>query len=126
MKIIDFTHKHIEQAQLLAAQNYEKERLYTPALPTKAQCLDLRWFAENGMGVAAIDGDNLVGFLCGTTTFQNAFRSTDAVGVFSPMSANAAVRENRAAIYARMYQAVGAKWVKSRGFESRYLLIRSR
>jgi len=113
MTITDFTHKHIEQAQLLAVQNYEQERELVPVLPKKTQCLDLQWFAENGMGVVAVDGEKLVGFLCGTTTFQNAFRSTDAVGVFSPMSANGAVRENRAAIYARMYQAVGTKWVKA-------------
>jgi GNAT superfamily N-acetyltransferase len=53
----------------------------------------------------------MLGFLCSVSPFKNAFRSTDAVGVFSLMGANGAIGKDRASIYARMYQAAGEKWV---------------
>ena len=40
-------------------------------------------------------------------------KTTDVKGIFSPMGANGAVPENRARIYAAMYQAAGEKWVKA-------------
>jgi GNAT superfamily N-acetyltransferase len=111
--IEDFTISHIEQAQQIAFQNYNEERRHVPALPPIDATPDLTSFAENGLGVAAFEGDKMVGFLCCVSPFKNAFRSTDAVGVFSPMHANGTVPENRAAIYARMYQAAGDKWAKA-------------
>lgn len=55
----------------------------------------------------------MLGFLCSVPPFKNAFGSTDATGVFSPMGANGAVGEHRAQIYARMYQAAAPKWVRA-------------
>ena len=111
MQIVDFTAAHIEQAAHIAKQNYEEERRYVSVLPPIGAVPDLMPYAENGLGVAAFEGDNMIGFLCAVGPFHNAFRSTDAIGVFSPMGANAAISENRSNIYARMYQAVGEKWV---------------
>jgi len=113
MIITDFNKDHVERAQALVMQNYEEERSIVSALPVISQTPDLRGFADNGLGVAAFDGEKMAGFLCCVSPFQNAFGSTDAVGVFSPMGANGATVENRAKIYARMYQAAGEKWVKS-------------
>jgi len=70
-------------------------------------------YTKNGLGVAAFEGDSMVGFLCAVGPFPNAFRSTDALMVFSPMGANGSVCENRANIYARMYQAAGEKWARA-------------
>jgi GNAT superfamily N-acetyltransferase len=113
MKIVDFTTAHIEQSAHIALQNYITERNSVSALPLIKDVPDLTSFAENGLGVAALDGDSLIGFLCVVPPFKNAFRSTDATGVFSPMGANGAIGNNRAEIYARMYQAAGEKWVRS-------------
>ncbi len=113
MRITDFTEKHIEQARMLAGQNYEEERGFVSALPSTYQMPDLQGFVKNNLGVAAFNGDSMIGFLCGVSPFENAFRSTDAVGVFSPMGANGAIGKDRAAVYARMYQAAGGKWAKS-------------
>ena len=113
MKVIDFTSAHIEQAAQIAKQNYEEERGYVPALPPLEAVPDLTTYVENNLGVTALEGDRLVGFLCAADPFENAFRSTDATGVFSPMGANGAAIENRAKIYAGMYQAAGEKWVGS-------------
>ncbi len=111
--IEDFTASQIEQAQQIALQNYNVGREHVPTLPQVDTIPDLTPFAENGLGVAAFDGGEMVGFLCSVPPFKNAFRSTDAVGVFSPMSTNGAVGENRDKIFARMYQAAGEKWAKT-------------
>ena len=110
MKIVDFAGNHIGQAAQIAKQNYVEERKHVPALPSVDTMPDLTPFAENGLGAAAFDGDTMLGFLCSVPPFQNAFRSTDATGVFSPMGAHGATGENRAKVYARLYQEAGEKW----------------
>lgn len=111
--IEDFTASHIEQAQHIALQNYHLEREHVPTLPQVDIIPDLLPFAENGLGVAAFDGGEMVGFLCSVPPFNNAFHSTDAVGVFSPMGTNGVVGESWDKIFARMYQAAGEKWTKA-------------
>jgi GNAT superfamily N-acetyltransferase len=113
MRIENFTTAHIEQALVLAMQNYEIERGFVTALPQMEAMPNLKGFAENNMGVAAFDGNKMIGFLCSTPPFENAFQSTDAVGVFSPVCANGTIKEDRAKIYARLYQAAAEKWVKA-------------
>jgi len=113
MTIINFTLDHVQLALNLAMQNYEEERRLIPAMPFVESISDLIEFAENGMGVAAFDGDRMLGFLCSTSPFPNAFGSTDAVGVFSPVNANGAIEEKRDKIYAMLYQAAGTKWAKA-------------
>lgn len=113
MKIVDFTSEHAAQAREIARRIYDEERRFVETLPPVKEFPDLRPFAENHLGVAAFEGDEMVGYLCCVSPFGNAFRSTDAVGVFSPMHANGTVPENRTRIYARMYQAAGEKWVKA-------------
>ena len=109
LQIKDFTHAHIEEAMSIALQNYNEERSVTPALPEIESVPDLTPYAENGLGAAAFEGGQMVGFLCSVPPFGNAFRSTDAVGVFSPMGANGAIGL-RGEVYSRLYQAAGEKW----------------
>jgi len=113
MQIVPFAAAHVARAARLALRNYRAERLHVSALPPVFTWPDLTAFAQNGLGVAAVEGDALLGFLCAVPPFRNAFRSTDATGVLSPMHANGAVEEGRANIYARMYQAAGAMWAKA-------------
>ncbi|MDR0272886.1 MAG: GNAT family N-acetyltransferase, partial [Clostridiales bacterium] len=113
MQIKDFTEAHIENALQIAKINCENERAFVPELPDVDKTLDLTEFAKNGLGVAAFEGDEMVGFLCCVSPFKNVFRSTEATGVFSPMSANGAIGKNRASVFARMYQAAGEKWAKA-------------
>ena len=79
MQIVDFTVAHIEQAAQIAKQNYEEERGVVPALPPIDAVPDLTPYVKNGLGVAAFDGDTMLGFLCAVGPFPNAFRSTDKV-----------------------------------------------
>lgn len=111
MQVIDFIPAHIEAAQQLARTNYEEGRGYVPSLPPVESLPDLSLYADIGLGVAAFEGDTLIGFMCSVPPFRNAFGSTNARGVYSPMGSNGAVGENRAKIYARLYQAAGEKWV---------------
>ncbi len=113
MVILDFTREHIIKASELALACYEEECSLVPALPNADQFPDLTYFADNGLGVAAFENGKMVGFLCSTAPFDNAFCSTDAKGVFSPMGANGTTRENKAKIYAAMYQEAARKWVRA-------------
>lgn len=109
MKIIDFCADYIGAAEVLAVRNYAEERAELPILPDIAPS-GLLGYAENGMGVAAVDGGELLGFLCAETPWNNAF-GTAAMGTFSPVHAHGAVSDKRDMVYKRMYQAAAEKWV---------------
>ena len=111
MQIVDFTAAHIEQAAQIAKQNYEDERGHIPALPPIDAVPGLTPFAQNGLGAAAFDGDTMLGFLCCPNPWDGAFGISGLRHVYSPMGANGTVPQNRAKIYARLYQAAAEKWV---------------
>lgn len=112
MNIIDFNQNHLQQASMLALENYKEERERVPALPVLEQIPDLNEFAVNGLGVAALDEEgHLIGFLGCFEPWDNAFDS-NARGTFSPIHAHGAVKEKRDEIYKRMYQYAADKWVK--------------
>ncbi|MBR6029268.1 MAG: GNAT family N-acetyltransferase [Clostridia bacterium] len=113
MIIRDFEPKHTEEAAEIALGAYNDERAYTQELPEISGIPILKQLSGNGFGAAAFEGDRMVGFLCGVEPFEHAFRSTDVRGVFSPMGANGAVRDNHGRIYAALYQAAAKKWVKA-------------
>ena len=113
MRIADFTADYALQAAQIAKQNYGEERLHVPALPPVDFVPDLTPLAKNGLGVAAFEGDAMLGFLCAAGPFANAFGSAGVDGLFSPMGANGAAGGDRARVYARMYQAAGEKWVRA-------------
>ncbi|MCL2254123.1 MAG: GNAT family N-acetyltransferase [Lachnospiraceae bacterium] len=117
MQIIDFTVAHIEQAAKIAKQNYETQRGFIPTLPPIKTTPDLMPFAENNFGVAAFDGNTMLGFLCCRNPWDDAWSIPGLRHVFSPMGANGTIPENRTKIYAGLYQAAAAKWV-SRGIGS--------
>lgn len=111
LRILEFQQEHAEQAAALALVCYEEERAHVPALPRIAQAPDLGEFAGSPFGVAALEGERMVGFLCFYPPWENAFTTT-ARGSFSPIHAHGAVRENRERIYQRMYQAVAQRLVR--------------
>ena len=112
MQIIDFTKEWLPQAQALAQQNYEEARTACPDLPnTPLPPID--FFAENGFGVAAVDGDKLLGFLGGYPPFTPVYCTPDVTGTWSPLHAHAVQKENRENIWQRLYQAAAEKWVQA-------------
>ena len=113
MIIRDFESKHTEEAMEIALGVYNYESAFTQELPEISSIPILKQLSGNGFGVAAFEGGKMVGFLCSVEPFENAFRSTDVRGVFSPMGANGAVMENHGMIYAALYQAAAKKWVQA-------------
>lgn len=113
MKIIDFTANHIEAAAHLARQNYEEERGFVPACPKSVALPDMKQFADNNLGVAAFENGKMVGFLCPYPPIKRPFQLENVLGAYSPKCANAAIGQNRVAVYARMYQVVANKWARA-------------
>ena len=112
MIIRDFEPIHTEEATEIALSVYNCERTFTQELPEISSIPILKQLSGNGFGVAAFEGEKMIGFLCSVEPYENAFCSTDVKGVFSPMGANGAVMENHGKIYAALYQAAAKKWVK--------------
>ena len=113
MQIVDFTAAHVEQAARIAKINYDEERGHVPVLPPVDSVPDLTEYAENGLGVAALEGGEMLGFLCCKNPWDNAWHIPGLRHVFSPMGANGTISLGRAKIYARLYETAGAKWVKA-------------
>lgn len=113
MKIVGFEEKWLPQAQELLWENYQEEREHIPFLPDITQWWPLGEMATNGLGVAAVEGDRLLGYLCVCNPWTPAFRTPDVTGVFSPLHAHAARKQDRVKIYRRMYQAAAEKWVEA-------------
>ena len=109
MEVLDFCSKHIQQAKRLIRENYQEERQAVPVLPTVGELPGLDELAENGLGCAAFEKGEMVGFLACLNPWENAFTTT-ARGTFSPIFAHGAVRSGRAQIYQRLYQAAAQKW----------------
>ena len=109
MQIVDFTLSHVAQAAHITMQNYEAERKFVSALPVVENLPDLTDFATNKLGVAAIDGGELVGFLCWHSPIDNLFGTSK--GMFSPLHAHGSIKKDRTNIYDRLYQAAAEKLV---------------
>ena len=106
-----FGAKHIPGAAALVAKRYAAMRKLIPALPSSYE--DPELFAsllhkldQRGIGVVALDGDRLVGFVTGIKI--DSFRSFPTW--FSPEWANGAAIGNSRAIYELLYAAVAELW----------------
>jgi hypothetical protein len=111
IKIIDFSESHIEQAMIIAKINYENERKNVDILPQIDIFPDLTEFTENNLGVSAFEGNKMVGYLCCFGPFQNAFKTTNDVGVYIPVHGHGIIDCNHKNIFARLYQEAAEKWV---------------
>ena len=103
MEIVKLEKEHIVEATKLALENYVEESRRVNALPKMNYIPDLSCFAENEFGVAAFDGDKMLGFIGCFNPWDGAFDS-NARGSFTPIHAHGCVTENRDKIYQRMYQ----------------------
>ena len=103
MKIVKLEKEHLIEAERLALENYQEECSKVSALPQVTKLPELVYFAQNDFGVAAFDGDTMVGFLGCYNPWDGAFDS-NVKGTFTPVHAHGCVKENRAGIYERMYQ----------------------
>lgn len=109
---VPFGHCHINEASALAERNYCEERGAVGVLPDNCRIPDLTRFADEGCGVAAFDGNKMVGYLCALPP-RDHFFGTDASGVFSPVHAHATQRNERKLIYKLMYQSAAEMWLSA-------------
>lgn len=112
MRIESFKSEHLERADALVRENYERARESCPALPA-AEIPSLQEFAENGLGAAALEGDRLLGFLGVRSPWESPWGIRGIRAVFSPLHAHAAVPEGRGILYDRLYQAAAPFWVRA-------------
>jgi GNAT superfamily N-acetyltransferase len=106
-----FENKHIEKAIKLVEKAYHDEQSYVRCLPGEVSIPSLEKYAANGLGISAMQDDNLVGFLCCLSPWENFFGTS--MGTFVPINAHAAVVENRKNIYSLMYENAASIWVKN-------------
>ncbi len=109
VKVTDFKKKDMLKAQALVRENYEEERNANPQLPKVKSMPGLEGFADNGLGVALYEEDEMLGFLC--TEVSERFGNPRA---FCPIHAHGAVMKDRGRIYSRLYGAAAQKWVDAK------------
>jgi len=113
LNIIPFREEHLEDAALLVSQRYRQLCEQEPHLPhSYAEVSNLLPLLQNiwsatGNGVAAVRGNQLVGFLTGW--YMPSFHGKRSV--YSPEWANAADLGDSARIYEEMYSRLSAIWL---------------
>jgi GNAT superfamily N-acetyltransferase len=113
LKVVSLSEEHLEDAALLVSNRYRRLCEQEPHLPhsyaeeTNLLPLLQEILNASGVGVAAIRGDRLVGFLTGWQ--MPSFRGKRST--YSPEWANAADLEDSKRIYEEMYSHLAAAWV---------------
>ena len=110
MEIKKFEMRYLDAAMKLAHENYLEECEVTKSLPKVKTVEDLSFFAENGLGVVALENEKLVGFWAYWMPWENAFDS-NVKGTFTPVHAHGAIVTNRSRIYKRMYEVLAKELV---------------
>lgn len=111
MKVIPFKVKYIQQAARLAELNFEEENNRLGNIMPNKTIPDLSQFADNNLGVAAFDGDVMLGFIGCYGHINNLFGMSN--GIYSPIHANGAIQKNRQRIYSAMYEYASNIWVEN-------------
>ena len=109
-RIVRFEKKHALKARELALLSFLNECGHVPELPKDTVVPDpVRY--DNGLGVTAFLGDEMVGFLCCLKPFDNFFGASK--GTYVPVNAHGAVFRDRKRIYSLLYEAAADIWVKA-------------
>jgi GNAT superfamily N-acetyltransferase len=118
MQIVNFGMEHIEEAERIALECYEQERLHNPDLPRIEKLPELSCFVRFGLGIAAIDRQKqLAGYLCAYPPVEDAFATTGVRGTYVPIHAHGVrsdlTEKEKRRLYSLMYQAAADKWVRA-------------
>ena len=73
--IVPFSLDHIPQAQALLQADYRRAQQQIPSLLPASPLPSLLPYVQNGLGMAALEGQRLLGFLCCNPPRQRAFGS---------------------------------------------------
>lgn len=103
---------HINEIVRLAIDNYEEERslVELPLINNASDIIygSLSRLAQNGLGVAAVEQGKVVGYITGIFIEELFGRVS---GIFCPIHAHGAIKQNRAYIYKKMYEKAAEIWV---------------
>ncbi len=118
---------HIEDAANLAFEAYINEKNKVSALPdvkdSSEVCEIISKLSKNDLGIVALEGTNLMGFMGCYGPLENYFGTSN--GVFCPVEGHGALQENKTKIYTKLYQKASDLWV-SQGLLSHTIAIYTR
>ncbi len=123
MDMITFSKEYIEQAIKITMANYRMEQQFVTVLPQEERLPlknllpDMEHFAKCGLGVAAVENHQLLGFICGYQPREDAFGTTGVRGTFVPIHGHGVathiIGADRDRMYSRLYQAVAQTWANA-------------
>lgn len=121
-----FDENYIEEAALLAMEQYQEECRMVKVLPqedyTKRINNLLSQMVAKALGFVVIEGKQLVGYMTGYGPIDNLFGTSK--GIFLTIHGHGARREDRNRIYSKLYQHAAKSWV-DQGILSHALTIYS-
>jgi hypothetical protein len=124
LSIIQLREEHLEEAARLVSDRYQRLRAQVPDLPSRYSDVSslaplLQGILKPGIpGVAAIQGNRIVGFL--TAWQMPDFRGKRSI--YSPEWANATVLEDSARIYEALYSRISGDWLAGK-YSAHYLSL---
>lgn len=109
----EFNRSFVEQAVSLTLKEYNEECCIVDELP-KNNYEELMFnllsdMTDHKLGVVALDGSNVVGFMTCYAPIENFFGRVK--GAFSPIHAHGVIKKDRNLIYSQLYQRAAKKWV---------------
>jgi len=116
MIIRDFSKESIPEAAELFVRSYASQRENLPLIPEKKELYDIVLTElkdkSGNRGIAALDGDRLIGYMLETGTSDSFMgeRTAFSSGLYSHSS----VEVDKAKIYQVMYAKLAEKWVENR------------
>ncbi len=113
MIIKDLTIEMMEDARILLKENFEEARNNHAIIPDDTYIPSVETLFTNGLGSVAYENGKMLAFLSGFGPWGPVFCTKDTMGVYSPLHAHAAVKENRKRIYQMLYQAAAEKWARA-------------
>ena len=111
MRIVEFTEQWVPQASVLVEEGYKRLRQEMPWLSEEIALPDFASLVTAKMGVAAVEGEELLAFLACYKPFPNAFHTTGVKGVFCPLHGHGIKPGVSSKVYEKLYQAAAEKWV---------------
>jgi len=133
LRVVSFSGEHVEPAARLLADRHRRDRAQTPALPVDFEddgatlpLLRQSFLSDETSGVAALLGDELVGFLLGQriafppdSTNAPYYRPASALVRYD---AHAAIADGAWDIYRELYAAAADQWGRA-GLTAHYIQL---
>jgi hypothetical protein len=133
LEVVSFADGHLDAATALLAARHRRDRQRAPALPKRFEepaavrsVLEAVLAGEDAVGVVALRGSRLVGFLLGTSASIDpghpfaAFRRPRAAEI--PVAGHAVVLSETGEVYGALYTTLAAQWLTA-GIDAHYVQV---